>query len=372
MSKHRSLSLATFVTAVPEDLFVRYYAQLNIENQPEGWELLNPQAMEAFLNEPENGEAVGGIKEDFKRINDICGRSMDLVVRAYEKYGLNVSRPEATAQELAMRLFLDHREAFEYAWSRYLLYNCSGSLSRHRMPLNGHQIGASEIAEFRTDISAWLARRAQGSECEVHWFEDAGETLIRVSRGTYLRTVACWEGKRIDFVTYRPAAEDLLIYDSASSLLSIRANNQKERSQYLWAFATFIAKDASLAEAAAKQQVFSLLPLQDGRFDYAGNAVISSIKLVRARLKLYDRSSSFIDVKSEDVARGTLGDGRLGLSLGSGELQLAQLRFTLRPQGETPKAITFQIEPPARTDLTQKRYADIIERYLLEQGVKVL
>ena len=58
-------------------------------------------------------------------------------------------------------------------------------------------------------------------------------------------------------------------------------------------------------------------------------------------------------------------------SLASGKLTYARFRFHLRPEGEGPKKVTFEIEPPGRTDLAQKKYADIIERYLEEQKVKL-
>ena len=370
MPKHRHLSLKTFIHAVPWDLFQRYSDQLEVENRPSGWAFINVQAMEAFLSEPENAEAAGGIVEDFKRMNDLCGHGMGNLVRAYNRYLIRFDQG-TPAQELAMQLFLNHREAFEFAWSRYLFYGSPSKLSRHPFAVSGLTASEAKLALFRTHVQKWFSGLAKGSECQVHSFEDEGEVIIRVSRGSYMRTVACWERENITFRTFRPASEDLLVYDHATSTLSIKASLDKERQQYLKLFATHIVGDPTLAEAASREHVFSLLPLQEERFDYGGDGVITGVDLVKVRLKLRGQGDASIDIRSEDV-RKTLDDGAWGLSLRSGEMGLARFRFHLRPQGEKPQTVTFEVEPPARTDLTQKRYADIIERYLVEQGVKLL
>jgi hypothetical protein len=82
----------------------------------------------------------GVVLEDFRRINDLCERGMNLVVRACQKFDLHFD-PDMTKEEMAMRLFLDHRDAFEFAWSRYLLYSSSSRLSFHEIPADRVQFG---------------------------------------------------------------------------------------------------------------------------------------------------------------------------------------------------------------------------------------
>jgi len=369
MPRHRNLSLKTLIKAVPWDLFQRYFDQLEIEQKPSGWALINAQAMETFLDAPENAEAAGRITEDFKRINDLCGSGMGNLVRAYRKYSIAFDH-QAPAQELAMRLYLDHREPFEFAWSLYLFYGCPSKLSRHYVTIPDLAVSDDRLGQFKASVQGWFADLAKGSVCQVHSFQDDGETIIRVSRGSYLRTVACWEGEDMTFKTYRPASEDLLVHNPATSTLSIKASIEKEREEYLRLFAVHIAEDASIADTAKRERVFSLSPVQKGTFDYGGHGAVSRVDLTKIRLKLRGPTNPIVDIGADDV-RQALDDGAWGLSLRSGELVMARFRFHLRPQGEGPKRVTFDIEPPARTDLTQKRYADIIESYLREQGVKL-
>lgn len=367
MPTHRSLNFETFVSAISPDLLERYLGHFAWESKPQGWPILNADALQEFLDRPKNAEFRGVALEEFRCINDICARGMNLVVMAYRRFGLELLE-DRSAQELSMRLFLDAREAFEYAWSRYLLFGGAPKLSVYTLDAGGLEISADHVKRFAEDLRDWFAGDAKG-ECRVKQFDDAGETVILISRGSYMRTVACWKDDEIAFTTFRPASEDVLIYDHETSQLTMKAGLAKDRERYLSAFATHLAGDPGLAERAAKGHVFSLAPIQDESFDYGGNGVIASIDLLKVRLKLDGSEEPEIEIKSDDVRRTV--DRYLKGSLASGQLTYAKFRFHLRPPGGRPTRVTFEIEPPSRTDLAQKRYADIIERYLHEQRVKL-
>jgi len=368
MPNHRGLTLKKFVHAIPWDLFDRYFDQLKVETRPSGWAFINADAMEAFLNAPENAEASAIILEDFRRINDICAQGMNLVVRAYNRLELPF-RQDAPAQEMAMRLFLDHKDAFQFAWTRYLLFGAASRLTFHRLETAPLRIGDDDVERFSAELTRWFASLAKGT-CNVSHFADGDETVILISRGSYIRTVAYWQGDRITFTSFRPASEDVVVYDPKGSQLTIKAGLAKDREQYLRTFATCIASDPSLADDATRKQVFSLTPLQNGTFDFDGDPPITRIELLKVRLKLYSPGDPVIDVKSRDVLQ-TFARDLDGLSLKSGELTFAKFCFHIHPGGEKPVKVTFEVEPPSGTNLAQKRYADIIENYLVQQGVKL-
>lgn len=117
-------------------------------------------------------------------------------------------------------------------------------------------------------------------------------------------------------------------------------------------------------------EVFSLEPLRSGTFNYTGNEWITEITLVKAKLRLDDLHSPELEIKSKDVL-ATLRRSLGGLSLNQGTLSSVRLRFQIQPENEKAATVSFDIEPPARTNLAQKRYADIIEDFLKEQGAKL-
>ena len=185
-----------------------------------------------------------------------------------------------------------------------------------------------------------------------------------------MRTVARWEGDEISFYTFRPASEDALAYEHESRELTIRASLPKDRAEYLRVFAKWFGGDERLAEDASKARLFSLFPLQDGSFDDSGNGIITGVDLAKVRMILPNANGTEVTIKSPDV-RADMADPTIGLSLGSGELTYAKFRFHITPPGEKPVVVAFEIEPPVRTDLGEKRYADIIEAYLREQKVRL-
>lgn len=366
MPPHRPLEIKTFATPIPLDLLERYFRHFDWDTPPKGWEFLNPDALEAFLSRSENANFGSVVTGEFRRMNDLCTRSMNLLVRGYNRAGIELTN-DRTAQELAMRLFLDDREAFEYAWTRYLLFGGSPKLSVYPLALPVRTDETSGIARFQETMKRWFSGLAKG-DCRVSHFDDGDELVILVTRGSYMRTVACLNGDDVGFTTFRPASQDVLVYDRRLKQLTVKAGLQKERDRYLGAFAQCVASDETLADAARAAQVFTLAPLMDGTFDYAGNEVVTGIDLVKIRVDLDSAENPQIEIRSDDVRRTI---DRYGLPASEGGLTYARFRFHLNPPGERPKTITFEIEPPSRTDLTQKQYSALIEDYLAEQGVKL-
>jgi hypothetical protein len=366
MPPHRPLEIKTFATPIPPDLQERYFRHFDWDTPPKGWEFLNPDALEAFLSRSENANFGSVVTGEFRRMNDLCTRSMNLLVRGYNRAGIELPN-DRTAQELAMRLFLDDREAFEYAWSRYLLFGGSPKLSVYPLAISARPIDGSGIARFQEAMKRWFLGLAKG-DCNVRHFEDTDELVILVTRGSYMRTVACLNGNEAGFTTFRPASQDVLVYDRQLRQLTVKAGLLKERDRYLRAFAECIAGDETLADAARAAQVFTLAPLMDGTFDYAGNEVITGVDLVKIRVDLDSAENPQIEIRSDDVRRTI---DRYRLPAPEGSLTYARFRFRLNPPGERPKTVTFEIEPPSRTDLAQKQYSDLIEDYLAQQGVKL-
>lgn len=371
MPKHRGLNLKTFVKAISWDLFVQYFGQLEVEQRPQSWAFINPGVMQEFLDDPGNREASAIILEDFRRINDLCGQAMSLVTWAYRRKGIPIPS-DKPAQELAMYLYLNHRDAFDYAWSRYLLFHGSTSkLTFHHVEAHDLVIQPDHVESFKADLKNWFRSLAKGDECHVQHFEDQEQHVFLISRGSYLRTLAHWDGDRVAFKSFRPASEDVLVFDRAESELTIKASLAKDRDHYLEAFATHIAKDEALVDAATDAPMFTLLPFQDGSFDFSGNGEIIDIKLVRVRMKLNAADAPTFQLHSKDVYE-TLRTQFQGLSLNSGQLTSVELCFRIQPDGEKPVDVCVAIEPPDRTDLAQKRYNDIIKNYLSQQKVKLL
>jgi len=127
--------------------------------------------------------------------------------------------------------------------------------------------------------------------------------------------------------------------------------------------------DESLADREDRDTLYTLKPLQDGAFDWNGNEQISEILLTEVKLQLPGSTHPVVSIGSGDV-RKSLNESLRGINLDSGESVYARFRFVLKVDGKKRK-VSFAVSPPSRTDLTQKKYAEIVSAYLKQQGVEL-
>ena len=372
MPRIRGLNFSRFISAVPPDLVARFFERIPTDDRPDAWATLNPDALLAYLSDPANAEHAALIGETFQRISDISGAAAPVLYRACERYEIATdSSDDETPTALGFRVFLDHPEAFEFAWARYLLYGTGAKLSTYPFP-RGTQAaaGPEALQAFRLALTGWLSNQAKGIQCRLQPFNDDGDLVLLVQRGTYVQTVSFWEGDELRIQSFRPAVEDVIVFEPETALLRVKAAYPAEREKYLRLFAAHFAGDPSLADDAIATELFSLAPIQDGTFNYRGAGSIVGIELVKARLKLFGAAATVIEVKSADVLdsfRRDLG----GLSLQSGLLLMARFKFRIKWLNERETTVKFEIDPPGRSDLTEHRHLALILRYLEEQGVKL-
>lgn len=123
-------------------------------------------------------------------------------------------------------------------------------------------------------------------------------------------------------------------------------------------------------DESERDATYTLEPLQNGTFNYAGNEVIESVTLSEVTLAIRGSTNPKITIRSSDVLK-TLRDDITGINLRSGNFVHAKLVFRLEEDGKSRK-VAFEITPPNVTELTTKKYADIISAYLKESGVKLV
>lgn len=324
---------------------------------------------EAFLRDPTNSEAASLIREDLYRVNDIAQVGMSTLVAAAERFGVSLVSDE-TPEALALRLFVDHEEAFSFAWSLHLLYGSGGSVSVYSLPARPLNPTSHDIQTLQLAVRSWFGDQAKGEQCHVRCYDEEDDLIILVQHGNYMKAVSLWRGEVLDMSTFRPAVEDVLVYERASGLLRIKAPSPRDQREYLVMFCSILMSDATLADAAERDAVFSLAPIQQGTFDYGGDGAITRVEPVWARLKLAGAARTVIEIKATNVERAFSFD-LPGLSLRSGILVAIRLRFYIREFGHPATTLTFSIIPPGRTDLAERRHADLVLRYLEREGVKL-
>ena len=368
MPIHRSLTREKFIKAMDPALMQDYFKKRHPDAALPAHLLMEGKEIDEFVADPRNVQAAGILKEDFRRINDICQKGKNHVVRAYNHFSINRSE-DMTLQSLAMNLFLNHPAAFDYAYAWFCYYNTASKLSHHQMP-GTISLSKEKLGGFLGEIKAWFKDLEKGKECLITHYQEDGVIVILVKHGSYIRTVAYWEEEKVKFHSFRPANEDILLYSKKDKLLSIKASLPKDREQYIKSFSRCLMGDESLAEREDRDAIYTLKPLQNGSFNWNGNKDIKRIILTRVKVQLPGETEPVIELSSNDV-RKSLAEDFSEMSLKSVKLICAGFRFFLEIDGKTEK-VSFMISPPDVSDLTKKNHAEIIAAYLEEQGVKLI
>jgi len=368
MPRHRSLTLKKLVKAIDPELMERYFTEKFPEAQRPFHIIMDLEAIEAFMGDPRNAEPRGLVQEDFRRINDICEKGKNLLVRAYKYF--DIERDDRhTPENLAMKLFLDYPGAFDYAYVWYCYYHASAKMSHHLIS-GDFRPTKRNLDAFLKETKEWFKDLAKGPECIITHYDEEDSTVILIKHGSYIRTVAFWKEDKIEMISFRPASEDILLYNKETEILSVKASLAKDREQYITSFSRYIMEDESLAESKNRDTIYTLKPLQNGSFNWDGNENIKEIVLTEVKLRLPGSTEPVIKISSKDV-RKTLAKDVSDIRLDSGELTYAHFRFILDVDGKKQK-ISFMIAPPAVSDLSQKKHAEIISNYLEDQGVKLI
>ncbi len=368
MPRHRGLTLHKFVSAIDPELLERYFT----EKLPKDTKLpqrftMSPTTFEVFMTDARNTEAKALLLEDFQKINDICEKAKNHVVKAYRQFQITLKERE-TPENMAMKLFLDYPDAFDYAYTWFCYYHASGKMSHHLIP-GDFKITEKKLESFLAQTKTWFRGLAKGPECVISHYIEEDSTVILIKHGSYVRTVAYWKEDKIEIQSFRPASEDILLYNMEMGILSVKASFPKDREQYIKSFCSCIMGDESLAESEERDTIYTLKPLQDGSFNWEGNESIKQIILTEVKLRLPGSTEPVIKISSGNV-RITLAESVSGIGLDSGELTYVHFRFILDINGKRPK-VSFMIAPPDVSDLAQKKHSEIISDYLKEQGVKL-
>ncbi len=367
MPRHRSLKLEKFIDAVPESLLKEYFKKTIGEELV--LESITCKSVNRLLDSlPE--ELKNRILEDFTHINDICEKYMNILIKALHYYEIDFGEDEKR-EELAMRIFLYHNVAYEHAYDFYCLFNSTSKMSHHNISADNFAITDERIAKFREKISEFYRDLGKGQQCMIRHYDDSDQTVIVVVHGSYNRSLVIWGDRgEIETVFFRPANEDILQFNKLTSVLSVKAPYQRDKDNYIEAFTESILEDESQAIRVDRDVTYTLKPLQEGTFSFAGNEMIDSITLLSVKLSIRGETDSTLEISSSNVLR-TLEEDIPGISLKSGDLLHAKFRFKLNVS-KRGRNITFEITPPNVTDLTKKRYADIIGDYLKENGIKLV
>jgi hypothetical protein len=369
MPRHGRLNLKKFLGAVDYQLLERYFVNLTDGKRLPQRILMNDELTMRFLQDPKNAQTSALVLEDFSRINDLARAGTSTLIWTYGRYGIAWKEKE-TPTHLALRLFVERPDAFREAYAWYTWHSCQSRMSEYRLPSDSFDLTEERTQAFRQEITGWFSKLAKGDVTEVNSYEHDGATVILITHGTYMHTIAAWDDGKVEIQSLRPAMEDMLMYDPDLGTLRVKATLAKDRRRYVQAFAGRVLEDEMAADRAEQRPAYTLEPFRAGSFDYGGNRQIRSIVLLEAKLQLDGKTQPKLHLKSSDLSL-TLSQELRGLSLAMGALTYVRLRFTFPSDGGDVHE-NVEITPPESSDLATRKHQGVISAYLKAQGVKLI
>lgn len=366
MAKHRgSFKLDKFLKAVDPQLRTAYFTKYGI-NFPANISF-NDDSLANFwgaIAEAKRAE----IEEELHCINDTADQARDCLEQACQQFSIQ-KQDDETSETTAMRVFLKGEDAFEVAFDAYLYRVLSEKLSHHKFQNVTAEFTDGPLNKFKTAVETHFKDCAKSDHCDIRHWIDGNKHILLIIRGDFMRTHHVFDDQqgKPNIKSFRPAKEDMLVYNIGNKVLSMSLSGRSEddKKKYLEMFAGAFLGVAQIDDHTLNNSLVDIDPIKKRTFNFGGNEHIESVRLVEVNAKIGNGGIRII-VKSNDLANMEgYGIGKDG----NAEFVSAKLKFFVKRDGKKSKGYVVDIRPPENSKIPQKKEKQIIEAYLREQGV---
>jgi len=365
MAKHRSFKIDKFVKAVDDNLLTTYFLQKHNITVPADVRFSDDTFDEFWNGLGEEQRAV--IEEELHCINDIADRARNYLEEAIREFSIQKGDDESS-ETVAMRVFLHSDEAFYTAFDFYLYVVYSEKLSHHKFTSGAGDFSQAKVQQFKAAIEQYFKESGKSQNCAIRERVDGDKHIILIARGDFMQTHLVFENGRVEIKSFRPAKEDMLVFDTRISVLSINISRRsdEDKKKYIKIFGNTIMGLSEIDEGTFNKTLVILDPIKNNTFNYGGNEHIESIRLTEVRVKQRGAAPIRLTVNSTDVTQVF---SRYHISSDGTEFLSAKLKFLVKREGKKSKQLTVEVKPPENTKVPEKREKKVIEDYLREQGV---
>lgn len=278
--------------------------------------------------------------------------------------GLFPEHGELSDEDLAVRLYLDHRNVAEISHAkvrarsalRYVFF-----LARAHRPLRGGLTESRRIL-LADDARHWFVKRNRSPFIDVRVFEEGSDVIFQVVHGQPPRTqrVIASPFNR-DRITYVPDREDILVFDQLTGKLAVNAQYAVEQDYYRRLVGRIYFGDDDHFEARSVLTVEPLLADPEWALSPEGIVGLEAVMLRELALVAPMAPYEMSMVRAKDLR-----------SLLPSELQyqmrrarrVVYIKLALQVQGlRTP--IVVHIAPPRTLTFDQQAGKDVVLDYLL-------
>ena len=366
MAKHRSFTLDKFLKAVDPQLRGQYFTKHSI-TFPDNVNF-NDDSLDNFWETISEAKRVE-VEEELHCINDVADRARDCLEQACREFSIQ-KQDDELSETTAMRVFLhSNEEAFALAFDAYLYYILSEKVTRHKFQNVTPNFGDSQISQFKSAVEAHFKDCGKSDHCDIRHRIDGDKHILLIARGDFMKTHLVFDDQqnKPDIKSFRPAKEDMLVFNKGNNILSMSLNGRsdEDKMKYLEIFGNAFLGVTQIDNTTVNNSLVDIDPIKKRTFNFGGNEQIESIKLTEVHAKVRGGAMRLI-LRSNDLS-GIQGYG-IGAD-GAAEFVSVKLKFFIKREGKKSKGFGVEIKQSGNSKIPQKKEKEIIESYLREQGV---
>ena len=284
------------------------------------------------------GVLPAALSDDLERIDELASdRGASTLIESGARAGVDVCGLGLDPLEVAVHAFLDHGDVFEAAHCRLVVAALRGTTEfggRTGVPATTPTLAGMQALEAQ--MGRHFESRARSPHCRIATGRDGDRFVFTVARGALVRADEALEGcapavrdagLAVYFtehtLRYRPQRRDVVVYDSTSGQLRIRAGDAASVQAYRRAFGHLLHGDSKWF---GNGTVVSLEPLvRLGRGVEEPTPGLAQVRVVGLIVRYPHGDRGTVAIDSDDI--WPFLNSRMRSSIADGELLEATFRI---------------------------------------------
>ncbi|MGM0584709.1 MAG: hypothetical protein ACQEUZ_08660 [Pseudomonadota bacterium] len=195
-----------------------------------------------------------------------------------------------TPRFIALVAWLDHRPIFERALGAAAFLAHSTKLERDgdREDIEPRHNEAGVQEAFAEAARLHFASRYNGHYCDVRWFEEEDLLRVLILHGSKAETKNVDQEGAEDTLKFREIVQSTIEYDPRRGSIAVGSKSAPDAKKLVRLFGEHVLGDGDIFEASAKEQLYTLAPLQrEGetfKFHFDPNGEITHVALREVRV----------------------------------------------------------------------------------------
>ena len=288
-----------------------------------------------------------------------------------------------TPRFIALVTWLDHRPVFDRALSAAAFLAHSTKLERDadREDVEPRHNEAGVQEAFAEAARLHFASRYNGQYCDVRWFEEEDLLRVLILHGSKAETKNVDQEGAEDTLKFREIVQSTIEYDPRRGSIAVGSKSAADAKKLVKLFGEHVLGDGDIFEASAKEELYTLAPLQRlgpafrFRFDPEGEITHVALREVRVdeaqitatgRLR---RSPWFLTLGDSENALKRLKEVACDLDVADVRIVHAKIDVTIEVD-DSEIVVPVTIRPPRTVSMRDHSHERLILDMLEDNDIR--